>query len=207
MMSFISLLRHGEVKGGACFRGRQDDPLSDLGWQQMHAACQEHDFWDVVITSPLQRCAAFAHSFAEQYNLPVEQDKRLAEIDFGDWEGCSASQLMEQHPDQLSNFWRDPINNPPPNGETLNHFQQRVISAWQQLNQRHVEKRILLVTHGGVIRMLLCHLQQRPLSSLMEQEVKYAALFHLLIEHDRIAHLFSSKDDVLAWLPKSGVLS
>ncbi len=41
----------------------------------------------------------------------------------------------------------------------------------------HNEQHILLVTHGGVIRLLLCHLQQRPLSTLLDAEVKHGALF------------------------------
>jgi len=56
----IDLLRHGDVEGGDVFRGSSDDPLSDDGWRQMQDALEDKSGWDVIITSPLQRCCEFA---------------------------------------------------------------------------------------------------------------------------------------------------
>ncbi len=73
----VDLLRHGEPAGGRKFRGSVDDPLSELGWQQMRAAAQAAEAggeatWDRVISSPLLRSGEFAAELATQRNLPIE---------------------------------------------------------------------------------------------------------------------------------------
>lgn len=54
----VDLLRHGEVQGGSCFRGRTDDPLTAPGWQQMQQASASHD-WDIIICLPLSPMFGF----------------------------------------------------------------------------------------------------------------------------------------------------
>jgi alpha-ribazole phosphatase len=185
-MITLGLMRHGETTGGNRFRGRLDDPLTKKGWTQMDKAIQNQTDWERIISSPLIRCARFAESYARKHNLSLTLDHDLKEIDFGDWEGLSAAQLMETSPEALTDFWRDPLNHSPPNGETLSQFRDRILSAWEQRIKVHTGQRVLLITHGGVIRMLLCHLQNRPLHTLMEQPVQHADLFVLIIEEDRI---------------------
>ena len=57
----VDLLRHGEPDGGQKFRGSVDDPLNVRGWEQMRTAVGNYREWEVIISSPLIRCAAFAH--------------------------------------------------------------------------------------------------------------------------------------------------
>ena len=86
----IDLIRHGEPVGGSKYRGQTDDPLSEKGWAQMRAALVGHQPWEVVVTSPLVRCRAFAEELAARLALPLEVDARLMEIGFGEWEGRTA---------------------------------------------------------------------------------------------------------------------
>ncbi len=51
------LLRHDEPVGGRRYRGRTDDPLSEVGWRQMRAAVDGYSAWRATVTSPLKRCA------------------------------------------------------------------------------------------------------------------------------------------------------
>ena len=88
-------MRHGEPVGGKKYRGQSDDPLSAEGWEQMRAAVGEHHPWQHIATSPLARCAAFSHELAEKWQIPVSEDKRLMELGFGEWEGKTPQQLME----------------------------------------------------------------------------------------------------------------
>ncbi len=199
-MTFVGLLRHGEAAGGAVYRGRTDDPLTPAGWTQMRTAMAGISGWDLVVCSPLRRCAAFAGELARDQGLPLVEEPRLAEIDFGDWEGRSAEKLMSESPEALAAFWRDPLNHPPPGGESLSYFQERVVEAWSALSHRHAGKRLLLVTHGGVIRMLLCHLQGWPLERMLEIEVGHAGLFGLLLAQDRLKGLCTSRAAVREWL-------
>lgn len=183
-MTLIGLLRHGEVEGGACFRGSTDDPLTDIGLDQMRAATEGGHRWDRVITSPLGRCAAFAREFARRHSLPLTFDERIKELHFGAWEGRTATELMAEDPIALARFWADPDGHPPPTGEPLSHFQARVLAAWDNIVRSYTGQKILLVTHGGVIRILLCHVQQRPVGKLLEIEVKHGALYTLRVSDD-----------------------
>ncbi len=181
----FGLLRHGEVVGGSRFRGHSDDPLTPLGWQQMRNATTTGG-WERVISSPLVRCAAFAQAYAQRSGVSYRCDARLMEIHFGAWEGCSAEALMQHDADALSRFWEDPLQHPPPGGEPLLAFQARVLAAWDEITAQYEGERTLILTHGGVIRVLLCHLHQRPLTQLQTFDVEHGSLH--LVQIDRLGH-------------------
>jgi alpha-ribazole phosphatase len=181
-ISYIDLLRHGETENSNRFNGSTNNPLTEYGWTQMEASVEETSIqWQHIITSPLIRCASFAQSFAERHTIPMTQDERFREIHFGDWEGQSSEELMHTDADALSLFWRNPIENPPPQAEHLLDFRARVLSAWTDINADFEDKNILLVTHSGVIRTLLCHIQQQPIERLMELEVEHGAIKRIQI--------------------------
>jgi alpha-ribazole phosphatase len=168
-------------------------------WQAMDGLEQ----WDRVVSSPLQRCAAFAGDFAQRYGIPFTLEPGLQEIDFGQWEGCSAAQLFQTSPEALTKFWQDPLHNTPPGAESLLQFNHRVVSTWKALYGDNQDQRLLLVTHGGVIRILLCHLQGWPLERLWEIEVKLATLYGLQATQSALKRLLTSRDSMIAWLAES----
>jgi alpha-ribazole phosphatase/probable phosphoglycerate mutase len=172
--TLVDLLRHGEPRGGAKFRGHTDDPLSETGWTQMRAAVQGDSPWQVVVSSPLLRCAEFAAELAASLDLPLEIEERFKEIGFGEWEGRTAEELMQSAPDCLDLFWRDPASYTPPGGEALEAFATRVTASWIDTLARHAGKQILLVAHGGVNRVILCHVLQIPLQNMFRLQVPFA---------------------------------
>lgn len=176
-------MRHGETVGGACFRGSTDDPLSAQGWTQMRTAVDNEPEWNRIISSPLLRCADFAKSLNQQYGIPLKFDTRIKEIHFGVWEGKTAEELMQSDAEALKKYWQNPIQTTPPEAESLLNFKARVMSFWQQLIVDYRGEKILLITHGGVIRVLLCHVLQQPLQHLLELEVGHATIQRLCIEH------------------------
>jgi broad specificity phosphatase PhoE len=189
-MTTISLLRHGEVVGGQRFRGSTNDPLTPRGLEQMRTATRKPFASDLVMSSPLQRCADFAKEFAKKYSLPLYMEPQFSEMNFGDWEGCTTNEVYVKAPKALELFWSDPDKFPPPNGERLTQFQDRVLRSWDQVVKQYHDRHSLIVTHGGVIRILLCHLQNIELSRLMELEVGYGALFTFTLDrkkHDKKA--------------------
>jgi broad specificity phosphatase PhoE len=173
----IDLLRHGETVGGTRFRGSLDDPLTEQGFRQMEGAVANGGPWDAIVTSPLSRCAAFAENLALRLTIPVEFDERLKEIHFGVWEGRSYAELMAMAPVALTRFLGDPFRHPPPEAEPLEAFRERTLEALRDhLMPRNQGRRILLVTHGGVIRVMLCHARRWPLARLFEIDVPHASL-------------------------------
>ncbi len=172
----IDLLRHGEPEGGARYRGSRDDPLSARGWEQMRAAVGDRRPWQQIISSPLVRCADFARELAARHAIPLEIMPNLQEMSFGAWEGRTAAEIMVDTPRALELFWRDPLNNPPPQGESLLACDRRVATAWKTLLSKHAGHHVLVVAHGGIIRLVLRQVLQIPLQCLYRLEVPYATL-------------------------------
>lgn len=178
----IDLIRHGEPVGGRKYRGQLDDPLSEKGWQQMRDAVGEHCPWHGIVSSPLQRCSAFAQELAQRHRLEVVIEPRLQEIGFGVWEGCSADEIQRQQPGILQRFWRDPLYNMPEGAEPLASFRDRVIAAWEDILTQNQEKHILIVAHAGVIRMIMRHILDMPLERVFRIKVNNAALTRIRID-------------------------
>lgn len=178
----IDLLRHGETRAGAVFCGQLDAPLSDNGWTQMRDALGGKRPWQRLISSPLRRCAAFADDFGQRYGLAVAREPRWQEMHFGDWEGCSAADLTAQNPQALEAFWQDPLRHSPPGGESLSDFRQRVLDAWHHWLAQVRGEHCLVVTHGGVMRLLIAHTLGMPLTHLLRLDIPHAAMAQLKIE-------------------------
>lgn len=181
MSLHLDLLRHGETVSGGGFRGRLDDELTEAGWQQMRQAVGDEGRWQRIISSPLKRCARFATELAERQGLQLEFEPAFSELDFGDWEGRTAAELMVEHGDDLGQFWDDPYGFTPPGGEPLTAFEARVLAALERLADRCAGERVLLVTHGGVMRLLLAEARGLPRRQLLRVEVGHGDLFGLRV--------------------------
>ncbi|MBH2001772.1 MAG: histidine phosphatase family protein, partial [Moraxellaceae bacterium] len=171
----IDLLRHGETTLSHTLRGHLDDDLTEQGWLQMQSTIQQYMTtpvdWDVIISSPLRRCRRFAEHLADQLGLPMRVNEHIKEMYFGDWEGISTQAIYEAEPERLANFWQFPTQYHAPNGESLIQFQQRVMYGFEeiyvQMQQRNWNK-ALVVTHGGVIKLLTCLARQQNLDDLLK---------------------------------------
>lgn len=175
-MQTIDLLRHGDT-GQRGFRGQLDDALSVAGWEQMRAAVAEGQ-WDVVVSSPLQRCATFARELAAQREVPLHLDERLTEYHFGDWQAVPLERIAEHDGDALEKFWSDPVAYPPPGAESFAMFEARIRAAIEVI-ARMPQRRVLVITHGGVIRLLHCLCQRLELKHMSSIEVPHASLHQL----------------------------
>lgn len=172
---FVDLLRHGEVEGGPCFRGRRDDPLSTRGLEQLREATALDPGWTALISSPARRCVDFARVLASRLGIEPQILPELAERDFGDWEGLIAAQIPAP---SLSRFWDDPTGFTPPGGEPHAAFRERVLGGWRRIDAQSTPHALVL-THGGVVRLLLAELLGLPARALLQIEVAPASLSRL----------------------------
>jgi alpha-ribazole phosphatase len=173
----IELLRHGDT-GQRSYRGQLDDALSEQGWVQLRTAVEGH-VWDRIVSSTLQRCAAFAQELAQVRKLPLRLDARLAEYHFGDWQGVPIERIAQEQGDALARFWADPVACPPPGAETFEAFRDRLSVALDDVAAEAEGQRVLVVTHGGAIRLLRCLVEQRSYGDMAGIDVPHASL-HLL---------------------------
>jgi alpha-ribazole phosphatase len=180
----LDFLRHGEAQGGHYYRGVTDDPLTEQGWRQMYDRCAGWQ-WDTVISSPLRRCRSFASAWCQQQQRTLRVDPAWMEIDFGDWEGKTADQIAAQNPTALQNFYADPVGYTPPNAEPYTDFSARVAQGLEDLLANHAGQTLLIVTHGGVIRVLFSLILGMPVGQSWQIDVPNACLTRFSCFHDQ----------------------
>lgn len=179
--TLVTVLRHGEVAGPAhVFRGRGDDPLSARGIEQMRGvvATMQPRF-DVVATSPLQRCRSFAEAFAAERGLACRILDGMREMDFGAWEGLTGAQAAERDAAAYDRFCARADSAAAPGGETLGAFRRRVLAAWADWLAGAEGGHRLLVTHAGAMRVLLQQVLDLPASAFYRVALPEAAHFQV----------------------------
>ncbi|MEH6565336.1 MAG: histidine phosphatase family protein [Halopseudomonas sp.] len=174
MTLYLEWLRHGETELGGGLRGSLDDALTAAGWQQMQAAVAQAGDWQRIVSSPLQRCSRFAEQLAARLELPFEHCADLRELHFGEWEGLHPRDLMLTQADELGRFWADPYAFTPPGAEPLRAFSQRIDAALQGLYEAYAGERLLVVSHAGVMRLLLARARGLAPAALLQVVVGYA---------------------------------
>ncbi len=140
--------------------------------------------WEAIISSPLIRCAAFARDLAERLVCPLAIAPGFTEISFGVWEGRSVAEVHAADPQALGQFWRDPVAHPIPGGEPVADFDRRISAAWTTLLDQYHGRHVLLVAHGGTIRMVLRQLLEIPLQRIWRIEAPFASLTRIRVHRD-----------------------
>lgn len=159
------------------YRGNTiDDPLAEKGWQQMRDAVADITPWDIVISSPMQRCLAFSEEYASQHQLKVIVEDDLKEIGFGAWEGFTSKQILAKDPQAIKNFYHDPVTFKPENAEPVAVFQQRVSNALTRILMQQKNKRVLVVAHAGVIRAAITATIKAPPEAMYKISIGNAAI-------------------------------
>jgi alpha-ribazole phosphatase len=159
-MTQLLLARHGETAWNAArrYQGQTDVPLNAVGRHQADALAQRLSGEEIsaIYASDLQRAWETAAAIAAFHNLSIQADPRLREIRFGDWEGLTSEEIKERDPESLTAWYDDPLQASPPGGETLNEVAQRAGAALAEITAHNPDKTVLIVAHGGILRVLLC---------------------------------------------------
>ncbi len=155
----VTVLRHGAVQGpGHVLRGELDEPLSPAGEAAMAAVLAQLDGppVDAVLSSPRRRCLAFAQDWARQRRLSLGVEADFRERAFGAWEGLSLAQARARDAAHFQRFRE--LGAAPPGGESVAAMQARVLAAWAAWLADAGGGHRLLITHAGVMRVLLMEL-------------------------------------------------
>lgn len=132
----------------------------------------------LFLVSPLRRCQKTATRLLAGLGWSgtgVEEDADLQEIDFGLWEGLTFAEIAARFPDQVAEWAANTEGFAFPDGEKLAHFHSRVARVAARIAARP-EENVVLITHGGVIRTLLCELLGLPKEHYLLFAVKPARL-------------------------------
>ena len=176
MAKRLLLVRHGRL--GANYIGRligaTDLPLDPTGEQQAMALAGRLMRWSPqrCFCSPMQRCRQMAALAAP--NLPPQTDPDLREIDFGRWETHTFAEAAAEDPSLVDRWAELSPQFGFPGGETVGDFLGRVRAAADRLVQTEAQT-VLAVTHGGVIRTMICYLLGLEPRRYVAFDVPYAA--------------------------------
>ena len=179
----LDLLRHGQVATPSLFSAPLDEPLGMTGWKQLTLATQQGQ-WDVVCSSTTRRCHDFARLLAQRLDCTFQPDERLCELDFGDWVGLTQQEIYARDPELLQHYYFQPRRFIAPGGEAMDNFMQRVNAVWDELLLEHAGKRILVLTHTGVIRVMLARALDVLYQKSLRFDIAYARFSRLQIYPD-----------------------
>jgi broad specificity phosphatase PhoE len=200
-VSRLILVRHGVTAWNQAgrYQGHQDIPLGELGRLQATrvAARLASESIDVCLTSDLGRARDTAAAILAGRSLTPTETPALRELGFGAWEGLGSTQIAPKFPAEWDAWIRDPVTAAPPEGETLQELLDRLLVPLAEvvaLPTRQGEPHdwfayraaggaeeshagtVLVVSHGGPIRILIAHLLGLPLRGYWQFAIRPASV-------------------------------
>ncbi|WP_028562681.1 histidine phosphatase family protein [Paenibacillus pinihumi] len=205
----IYLTRHGQTEWNVQHRmqGHQDSALTPLGIQQAEWLAQgmQGTVLDAVYASPSLRAFRTAEIIRGERNIPLHAAEAFMELGLGEWEGRTSEENEVTHPDQYSYFWEDPIKFKIKDSETFEEVKLRALAKLQDIVAAHRGQSVLIVTHTVVIKVLMTHLEGRPLHKLWDlpyihptclNRIDFKDGSHEIVLHGDISHYESDADEV-----------
>jgi probable phosphoglycerate mutase len=158
----LYFLRHGETiysqTGGYC--GELDPDLTDEGKQMAEgfAATYRSMPWSAIYVSPMRRTIATAKPLCEAVGLEMQLRDGLKELRYGKWEGLSNEYVKEHFLDDYIRWMTEPAWNAPTGGETAIELASRASLVVAEIEEKHRDGNVLVVSHKATIRIILCNL-------------------------------------------------
>ena len=179
----IYLVRHGETEWNITMRaqGHTDVPLSDVGRRQADCLGKRlaGEEFKGCYASDLKRAgetAAIIWKHQKRRHLDIETLPELRELNFGDWEGMTMQEVAGQFMDDLKLWWDKPASLRIPGGETMGELAERCLGALKQIVSRHNGGNVLVVTHGGPIRIITASVLEMDLNKYWRLQMANACL-------------------------------
>lgn len=183
-MPLLILLRHGESVWNLenRFTGWVDVELSPKGETEARHAGELIAPYpiDYLFTSVLKRAintAALALEVAGKHNIPTERDQALNERHYGDLQGLNKDDIGRQYGLEQLKIWRRSYDVPPPNGESLEMTQHRVLPYFHDkiLPKLQESLNVLIVAHGNSLRALVAEIEKLDKEQILELNIATGA--------------------------------
>jgi broad specificity phosphatase PhoE len=162
----LLLVRHPQTDWNAETRwqGHADLPLNALGRAQVGAAAEGLLDRDVaaIYTSDLLRARELAVALGDRLGLRPRVSRRLRERSMGAWEGLTPAEALAAWPGFYPRVEADPFGEDPPGGESFARLLARTRPALAAIARRHAGRTAVVVTHGGILKAILCPLLGVP---------------------------------------------
>jgi broad specificity phosphatase PhoE len=158
----VLIIRHGQTDWNieGRWQGTKPVPLNAEGWTQAravaHALCDRPIH--TIISSDLSRALQTATAIGELVGVQPQTDERWREFNLGIFQGHTRAELIERYPQEWQMFETDYWNYLIPDGESRRQLQERVVRAWEDAVATSIGPEVVIVSHGGAIKMLLLKL-------------------------------------------------
>jgi alpha-ribazole phosphatase len=167
-MAELWLARHGQTDWNLekRYQGQTDIGLNDTGHGQARELAQvlEGKQFDAIYSSDLKRARQTAELVSLHMGVKLFLDPRLREASFGRWEGETYHEIKSRYPELWEQRKHDPTSFVAPGGETLPQIAVRMSEAATAISEAFPKGRVLVVSHGLSLAVLICHAQNIPLN-------------------------------------------
>ena len=165
----LILVRHGETASNfqGRYQGQLDSPLTPAGLGQARALAERlaRTRFTALYSSDLGRAEQTARVIADKTAFHIRPDARLRERHLGIFQGLLAAEIEQNFPDEYRCFKSGAPDHVVPGGESTRQVLERAVICLEELASRHVGETIVVVTHGGVLSVLLRHTLGVPLEA------------------------------------------
>ncbi len=207
-MTHIVLVRHGQTAWNReeRFRGHADIPLDETGFAQAKAVSKRiASQWkpDAIYAGPLLRTIQTAEPTAKLFNLPVQSEPGLIDVNCGDWQGLTPDEVRQRWPNEFDIYLHSPRKFRFPGGESLEAARLRAFQRVHELTQEHLGETVMLVSHTALNRLILLSVLDKDSSGFWKLGQDTCAINIFELEEDRIhllllnetSHLLSLSTD------------
>ena len=182
----IILIRHGETEWNSQKRmqGHSNSDLSSVGQAQIQALGQwmKNVPFDLIYSSYSLRAKQTAEAITQFSGHELQFDQRLREKNLGVFEGLTSEEARERHPEVFRLFKTAGSTYVIDEGESTQQLQDRALEIVNEIRIKHPEERVLLVTHGGFIRVVMKHSLGLSLETPTRFLIRNTGVFRLVWE-------------------------
>ncbi len=188
----IILVRHGETGYNKArkFQGHLQIPLNEKGRTQAIQLAKSLRQYKIthIYCSGLIRARETADIINKSFSLPIVIDNRLDERDWGIWENQNRDEILKQNPES-GNIWKeDNLDSNPYRGETTRDLMTRCTRFLNYLVENHAAYDVILVvTHGGPMRMMLGIIRGLHDEQYLHQEIENGQILLIRYENSRFS--------------------
>lgn len=176
----LYLIRHGETDWNVEKRcqGFSDSPLNETGRSQAEATARHlsDKKIEAIYSSSLSRAYDMACTIAKYHEVQVQASDELRELNQGEFEGLTLTELFENHGEFLQQWFRDPADARIPGGESMRELQERAWSALEEITQKHDDGNVVVVCHNLCNMTLLCRIMKLDLADFRRIQQDVAAI-------------------------------
>ena len=182
----IIFIRHGETEWNSQQRmqGHSNSDLSSVGQAQIQALGQwmKNVPFDHIYSSDSLRAKQTAEAITQFSGHELKIDLRLREKNLGVFEGLTSEEARKLHPEVFSLFKTAGSKYVIDEGESTQQLQDRALEIVDEIRVKHSEERVLLVTHGGFIRVVMKHSLGLSLETPTRFLIRNTGVFRLVWE-------------------------